>query len=399
MEVKTMGKQIIQDLATVLTEKNGLPKADAQRFVTAIFDVIQDGLDRDKLVKLKGLGTFKVVDVEARESVNVNTGERVVIDSHSKISFTPDATMRELVNKPFSGFETVVLNEGVVFEDMDADGRELADEDTATEETVADNAPSIPETESNSQEVESVSQVVENEPQVVENEPQVVESNPQVEESVPQSVESNPQVVESEPQVVENNPQVEDEEVEEPQSCGWGKWLLLTLLACGLSFGGGYWLGQHQTPVAITDTDSLSLASDSLSSASDSLSSVSDSVAALADTLSKEPVAEQKVEPVAEMTDDEKWAISVEEENQKYEAMDSRIRTGAYYIVGTKEVVIVREGDTMSKIARRSIGPELICYIEAYNGLKANQELVVGQKIKIPDLKWKKNIRNLKKKN
>lgn len=364
MEVKTMGKQIIQDLATVLTEKNGLPKADAQRFVTAIFDVIQDGLDRDKLVKLKGLGTFKVVDVEARESVNVNTGERVVIDSHSKISFTPDATMRELVNKPFSGFETVVLNEGVVFEDMDADGRELADEDTATEETVADNAPSIPETESNSQEVESVSQVVENEPQVVES-----------------------------------NPQVEDEEVEEPQSCGWGKWLLLTLLACGLSFGGGYWLGQHQTPVAITDTDSLSLASDSLSSASDSLSSVSDSVAALADTLSKEPVAEQKVEPVAEMTDDEKWAISVEEENQKYEAMDSRIRTGAYYIVGTKEVVIVREGDTMSKIARRSIGPELICYIEAYNGLKANQELVVGQQIKIPDLKWKKNIRNLKKKN
>jgi hypothetical protein len=352
------------------------------------------------------LGTFKVVDVEARESVNVNTGERVVIDSHSKISFTPDATMRELVNKPFSGFETVVLNEGVVFEDMDADGRELADEDTATEETVADNAPSIPETESNSQEVESVSQVVENKPQVVENEPQVVESNPQVEESVPQSVESNPQVVESnpqvvesEPQVVENNPQVEDEEVEEPQSCGWGKWLLLTLLACGLSFGGGYWLGQHQTPVAITDTDSLSLASDSLSSVSDSLSSVSDSVAALADTLSKEPVAEQKVEPVAEMTDDEKWAISVEEENQKYEAMDSRIRTGAYYIVGTKEVVIVREGDTMSKIARRSIGPELICYIEAYNGLKANQELVVGQKIKIPDLKWKKNIRNLKKKN
>lgn len=392
MEVKTMGKQIIQDLATVLTEKNGLPKADAQRFVTAIFDVIQDGLDRDKLVKLKGLGTFKVVDVEARESVNVNTGERVVIDSHSKISFTPDATMRELVNKPFSGFETVVLNEGVVFEDMDADDRELADEDTATEETVADNAPSIPETESNSQEVESVSQVV-------ENEPQVVESNPQVEESVPQSVESNPQVVESEPQVVENNPQVEDEKVEEPQSCGWGKWLLLTLLACGLSFVGGYWLGQHQTPVAITDTDSLSLASDSLSSASDSLSSVSDSVAALADTLSKEPVAEQKVEPVAEMTDDEKWAISVEEENQKYEAMDSRIRTGAYYIVGTKEVIIVREGDTMSKIARRSIGPELICYIEAYNGLKANQELVVGQKIKIPDLKWKKNIRNLKKKN
>ena len=381
MEVKTMGKQIIQDLATVLTEKNGLPKADAQRFVTAVFDVIQDGLDRDKLVKLKGLGTFKVVDVEARESVNVNTGERVVIDSHSKISFIPDATMRELVNKPFSGFETVVLNEGVVFDDMDADGRELADEETAAEETVADETPSI----------SSISET--------ENTLQPVESTHQVEESTSQPIESTSQPVESKAQTVENNPQVEDEEVEEPQSCGWGKWLLLTLLACGLSFGGGYWLGQHQAPVTITDTDSLSLASDSLSLASDSLSSVSDSVAALADTLSKEPVAEQKAEPIADMTDEEKWAISIEKENQKYEAMDSRIRTGAYYIVGTKEVVTVREGDTMSKIARRSVGPELICYIEAYNGLKANEELVVGQKIKIPDLKWKKNIRNYKRKN
>lgn len=376
-----MGKQIIQDLATVLTEKNGLPKADAQRFVTAVFDVIQDGLDRDKLVKLKGLGTFKVVDVEARESVNVNTGERVVIDSHSKISFIPDATMRELVNKPFSGFETVVLNEGVVFDDMDADGRELADEETAAEETVADETPSI----------SSISET--------ENTLQPVESTHQVEESTSQPIESTSQPVESKAQTVENNPQVEDEEVEEPQSCGWGKWLLLTLLACGLSFGGGYWLGQHQAPVTITDTDSLSLASDSLSLASDSLSSVSDSVAALADTLSKEPVAEQKAEPIADMTDEEKWAISIEKENQKYEAMDSRIRTGAYYIVGTKEVVTVREGDTMSKIARRSVGPELICYIEAYNGLKANEELVVGQKIKIPDLKWKKNIRNYKRKN
>ena len=397
-----MGKQIIQDLATVLTEKNGLPKADAQRFVTAVFDVIQDGLDRDKLVKLKGLGTFKVVDVEARESVNVNTGERVVIDSHSKISFIPDATMRELVNKPFSGFETVVLNEGVVFDDMDADGRELADEETAAEETVADETPSI----------SSISET--------ENTLQPVESTHQVEESTSQPIESTSQPVESKAQTVESNPQVEDEKEEEPQSCGWGKWLLLTLIACSLCFGGGFWLGQHQAPVTITDTDSLSLASDSLSSASDSLSlasdslssvadslslasdslsTVSDSKAALADTLSKEPVAEQKAEPIADMTDEEKWAISIEKENQKYEAMDSRIRTGAYYIVGTKEVVTVREGDTMSKIARRSVGPELICYIEAYNGLKANEELVVGQKIKIPDLKWKKNIRNYKRKN
>jgi len=113
-----MAKLTIQDLATMLAEKNELTIKEATEFVSAIFEVIQVGIEKDKLVKVKGLGTFKVIDVEARESVNVNNGERVLIDGHSKISFTPDATMKELVNKPFSGFETVVLNEGVEFDDM-----------------------------------------------------------------------------------------------------------------------------------------------------------------------------------------------------------------------------------------------------------------------------------------
>ena len=117
-----MAKLTIQDLADVLVEKNDLSKQTAKAFVTAIFDIVQMGIRRDRLVKIKGLGTFKVVDVDARESVNVNTGERVLIDGHSKISFTPDATMKELVNKPFSGFETVVLNEGVEFDDTRCQG-------------------------------------------------------------------------------------------------------------------------------------------------------------------------------------------------------------------------------------------------------------------------------------
>ena len=130
-----MGKLSINELANVLVEKNELNEGDAQRFVTAIFDVIQKGIDRDKLVKIKGFGTFKVVGVDARESVNVNTGERVLIESHSKISFTPDTTMKELVNKPFSGFETVVLNEGVYFDDMSSSAA-TATEEQATEEPV-----------------------------------------------------------------------------------------------------------------------------------------------------------------------------------------------------------------------------------------------------------------------
>ena len=111
-----MGKVSIQDIAKFISDKHGLSRQEAEAFVTAVFDVISEGLDAEKSVKVKGLGTFKVIDVRERESVNVNTGERVVIGGHGKITFTPDTIMRDLVNKPFAQFETVVLNEGVDLE-------------------------------------------------------------------------------------------------------------------------------------------------------------------------------------------------------------------------------------------------------------------------------------------
>ena len=119
-----MNKISIYDIAGILVEKNGLTKSESEQFVAAMFDVIQEGLEKDGLVKIKGLGTFKIIDVDARESVNVNTGERVVIESHGKVTFTPDAVMKELVNKPFSLFETVVLNDGIDFDDVPGNGAE-----------------------------------------------------------------------------------------------------------------------------------------------------------------------------------------------------------------------------------------------------------------------------------
>ena len=113
-----MGKISIQELANVLIEKKRMNKRDASLFVSAMFDIVQQRLETDKLVKVKGLGTFKIIDVEDRESVNVNTGERVLIEGHGKITYAPDALLKELVNKPFSQFETVVLNDGVDFEDV-----------------------------------------------------------------------------------------------------------------------------------------------------------------------------------------------------------------------------------------------------------------------------------------
>ena len=112
-----MGKVTVQDIATKLTTQNGLSKKDAVNFTNKVFDLIREALERDKSVKVKGLGTFKIIDVDSRESVNVNTGERVLIEGHNKITVTPDVLMKELVNKPFSQFETIVLNDGVDFKD------------------------------------------------------------------------------------------------------------------------------------------------------------------------------------------------------------------------------------------------------------------------------------------
>ena len=112
-----MGKVTIQDIAEKLVKQNGLSKKEATRFVNMMFDLVREALERDSSVKVKGLGTFKIIDVDSRESVNVNTGERVLIEGHNKITFTPDVLMKELVNKPFSQFETIVLNDGVDFKD------------------------------------------------------------------------------------------------------------------------------------------------------------------------------------------------------------------------------------------------------------------------------------------
>ena len=130
-----MGKLTIQEVAKILVEKNGLTQRDASRFASEFFAVILQHLQEDEPVKIKGLGTFKIINVEARESISVRTGERVVIDSHSKVTFIPDNTMKELVNKPFSQFETVVLNDGVDFPDIDTP--QEPEEEVAETETVA----------------------------------------------------------------------------------------------------------------------------------------------------------------------------------------------------------------------------------------------------------------------
>ena len=119
MEGRKMSKSSLSVLAKAVASKRGLTQAEAERFIATMFEVAGDGIQEDKLLKMKWLGTFKITSVKDRESVDVNTGERILIEGRDKISFTPDNILKEIINKPFAQFETVVVNDGIDFSDID----------------------------------------------------------------------------------------------------------------------------------------------------------------------------------------------------------------------------------------------------------------------------------------
>ena len=207
-------KITLQDLVELLSEKNDMTKKNADAFLRCMFDLIEEALTNEKYVKIKGLGTFKLTEVDSRESMNVNTGERIEIQGHTKISFTPDTTMKELINKPFSHFETVILNDGVELEDTPFDiepkVEEMADEmvEKIIEEPQVEVEPVV-EVKVEVAEEPVVSPVVD-EPIPVEEVSESVEEEPKDIEAV---VDEEPEV--SEPVDIEEKP-VEGEEKVEP---------------------------------------------------------------------------------------------------------------------------------------------------------------------------------------
>lgn len=172
-----MSKNSLNVLGKKLAEKTGLSQQEAELFIKKMFDVVNEGLQDDKQVKVKWLGTFKVTSVKDRESVDVNTGERIVIDGRDKISFTPDNILKEIVNKPFAQFETVVVNDGVEFDEID---KKFEAEEQMNE---------------NQQVKESKEQMVENQ-QTEESEEQMNENQQTAEAEKPMN--ANPQVAEAE---------------------------------------------------------------------------------------------------------------------------------------------------------------------------------------------------------
>lgn len=429
MEDCKMSKVSITELASKLMEKHGLKRTEAELFIRQFVGVINDGLKNDKSVKVKGLGTFKVQAVSARKSVDVNTGEAIVIEGRDKISFTAEAVMRDLVNAPFAQFETVIVNDGVDFSEIDA--KHEADNTEAEEPTpTVEPAPAA-----------------EPEPTVVEPAP-VVESEPTVEpapaavpeptieptpaaEPEPAVVEPTP-VAEPEPAVVEPTsaveptPVVEDSDFDtdelEAKSKSYKNTIIVlaSSLACVVILavvGFVYMFSQiekrdnrithletqtatladrmmktHMSPTPAANQPAANDEADNILAANEQKIEA----AQKADKENNLKTAEAKPEPKAatKPTAEAKAPAAKSSPSilsQSAYDKDPRVRTGAYVITGIANTVAVKAGQTMSSLSKTYLGPGMECYLEAVNG--GNRELKAGEKIKIPALKTKKSLK------
>ena len=401
-----MGKLTIQEIAAVLQQKNGFDKREANSFVTTMFQIIQERLESEGIVKIKGLGTFKMIDVEARESVSVRTGERVVISGHAKVTFTPDATMKELVNRPFSQFETVVLNEGVEFSDLKEQVEDLDDDLRAEqeEESVEVQTEQLVEEPVDEAVSQFVEQPVEQPVEQLVAQPAELEAEQSVEPETEQSVEheaeqpaepETEQPAEPEPEQPIEQP-VEEEEsqpveefvFEEEESHSWGRWLLCALgvlALMALSAYGGYYYGTHESQTVLAKVDTV-VVHDTVTVAP------VDTIAAVQQQAAEEPVSQPAEQSVEKPTPQPQVELKkpAEEAVDKYAQKDERVRLGAYRIVGLSHEVKVLAGQTFYSICKAHLGPDMECYVEVFNDLPRNPKIKEGQVIKIPKLQLKK---------
>ena len=447
-----MGKVSVAWIAEAIAGKHGLTQKDAEQFVATFFDLINEALHEEKMVKVKGLGTFKVIDVRERESINVNTGERVVIESHGKISFTPDPIMRDLVNKPFAQFETVMLNDDVDIEELNAvsvDEEPLAIVDEQPQEVeeepnvaaagpeVVDEQPLMNEDQSQEETVPQLQEVEEPLLEVaerfVEEEPeQVVEEEPEqvVEEELPVEAEEQPQqameteaalmpveaspvddepqqevdmsVAEEESSPVEEEPlaaQDEDDEEEEKPSSFFERHetLLLTLshlFVAAIALAIGYIIGmQHvdmdRPVVQETVVDSTARVSKTVVKPA-AKDSVKDTVKEKAQQVKEDKhlLKEEDVVNVPAAATHDQPATA--NDSKQLATANAMVKTGAYRIVGTAKTITVKKGDTMERLSRLYLGEGMSCYIQLHNGVA---EVSEGMRLKIPKLELKKRTK------
>lgn len=427
----------IQNLIELLAEKHGMDKADAESFVKEFFQLIEESLENDKYVKIRGLGTFKLIDVESRESVNINTGERFEIQGHTKVSFAPEPALKDLINKPFSHFETVVLNDETVLEDTPVeDNSEEEEKEEVFVEVVEVPTEIIEETaeivkeesvvvaEEHIQVVEEVIEtteqpVREKEIQVDQTEPviQIEESEQFVEAPVVLSGEVKQPVTEvitpvdecvEEPLTEQKDQEdlVPTYEVPEPPSPPVNKAdsstmkffigiVVLVVLLCVGAVTFMYYpdlfdrisppptekvadekVEKPAAPVALTDSI---------------VRKDTATVVAKKDTVA-EVVTPKVVEEPKPVAKQETPATAPKKETKKAAATPFEPDSVNYKIVGTKATYTIQEGETLTKVALRFYGTKALWpYIVKYNSgvIKNPDHVPYGTVIKIPELEKK----------
>ena len=429
-----MGKYSITQLATILVKKNGISNDEALKFVTAIFDIVKEGLETDKLVKIKGFGTFKIIDVDPRESVNVNTGERVLINGHQKITFTPDSVMKEMVNRPFAQFETVVLNDGVDFSDIDklSNINENIDKQEETQEELQEIIQEEEEKkEEGKEEVHDITpQESSNNDDVVRNQTTISptkelaetftketaeetseklieeSSEKQIEEPAEKPIEETAEKLIEEPTDKQIEEPAEDpiEDFDKEENSHNFTTILLSIASCLLLMAASAYIGylygieegRHQEKTSQISKYSTYLDKQNEELRTKRLAEEAKATKEAEKTkndTTKQTAKDNKTDTTT--NNQPKENNKTKEDNNddnfsKYDTMDARVRTGAYVIVGIDKYIIVREGQTVGKIAKALLGPGMSCYIEVLNGVTENEPLKEGTKIKIPKLRHKK---------
>ena len=416
----------VNDFARELSERYGLSLSDASDFIGAMFDVVNEELDdTDSSVKIKGFGTFKVSAVSARASVDVNTGERIIIDGRNKISFTPEVLLRDRVNRPFVQFETVVLNDGVDFSEIDDEMDELSDSVIETETQGVQLSPTAPTDQLTDQSANQPTPVEQS--QGVQLSPTAPTDQPtdQPSPSEPASKVVNTEehrdmarrlmAPKSEPIDDDNNKADEeksandiDESDDEGIVIGGCKQrsprmmyvLTIASFVILVSIGiGMYFLyqrieeknhvidrletrlyAQQDTVVAVEPQCVVSdtIASNDALKAADAHTAENikkekkDSVRASNSKAATGSTAVMSAAPTATTPSDYNY--------------DVRVRTGAYIIVGVAKVVTVKPGQSLASISKAYLGEGMECYVEVLNNCHT---VKAGDKLKIPEVKLK----------
>lgn len=422
----------IKDLARFLVEKHGIKLADAELFISLMTEIINEGVHRERQVKIKGLGTFKLTSVSSRESIDVNTGERIVIGGRDKLSFAPDNAMKELVNQPFSQFETVVVNDGVELEDeykeqveevAPAEEKKEIVEEKAVEEIelpreepvepivvvseMSAETMSVEEEKQEDKVQETISETNVSEVEQIETAQKTIETaSDKVAKDEEEALESSPEK-EDDPMVEETDSRENDNEdtenastVNRSHKSSYMKLLVVGFVALFVVLIGTICfmfmkLCQQNEQIYNFKMEVQTLQMELLKKHYSTMKGCSKVMKPAA--VAKKPApAEKKSVPVAEKatpvtgksTSVAEKPVSSKEEDA-YEALnksDARVRTGAYRIVGVKQVIKVKRGQTLSSISRLYLGPGMECYIEVMN---KNKELKEGDRVKIPELKRK----------